>query len=218
MDENTNEQGLKRKKYGIFGSFFPPKYDFEAMLVEQAERTLAGMEAFTRWMNEDTLTSPDALIQIGREVDLHRYNLEARLLEAFSTPFNRQDIYTFSRNMDYILNHAVETAREMHAFGVIPDEPIREMSQSLLHGTRHVLEGTRYLGTDKGRVEDSIRKGRKHVHAIEDIYITCMADLFQTNDAMEAMKKREIYYHLRGGGKALRMTLYIMHKAVVGLA
>lgn len=218
MGEKTNEQEIKRKKRWIFGSFFPPKYDFEAMLVEQAERTLAGMEAFTRWMNEETLISPDDLIQTGSEVDLERYKMEARLLEAFSTPFNRQDIYTLSRNMDYILNHAVETAREMYAFGVKPDEHIREMSFALLYGTRHVLEGTRYLGSDKGRVEESIRKGRKHVHAIEDLYIACMAELFQTDDAMEAIKKREIYYHLRGGGKALRMTLYIMHKAVVGLA
>ncbi|WP_062397964.1 hypothetical protein [Methanogenium cariaci] len=124
-----------------------------------------------------------------------------------------------SRNIDYILNYAVETAREMHAFNVSPDDPIRDMSLSLLHGTRHVVEGTRYLGTDKGgRVEDSIRKGRKHVHMIEDRYITCMADLFGSDDAMNAMKKREIYYHLRDAGKALRITLYIMHKAMVGLA
>lgn len=218
MDENTNEPKKSGRMRGIFGSLFPQKYNFEAMLVEQAESTFAGMEAYLQWINEDTLTPPDELIRTGSEVDLLRYKLEARLIEAFSTPFNRQDIYMLSRNIDYILNYAIETAREMYAFGVSPDEPIREMSLSLLYGTRHVVEGTRYLGTDKGRVEDSIRKGRKHVHAIEDMYITCMADLFQTGDAMTAMKKREIYYHLRDAGKALRITLYIMHKAVVGLA
>ena len=218
MDEKKNERKKSGKMRGIFGSLFPQKYDFEAMLVEQAESTFTGLEKYVQWINEDALTPPDELIKIGNEVDLLRYKLEARLIDAFSTPYNRQDIYRFSRNIDYILNYAVETAREMHAFGVSPDEPIREMSLSLLYGTRHVVEGTRYLGVDKGRVEDSIRKGRKHVHTIEDIYITCMADLFQTDDAMNAMKKREIYYHLRDGGKALRITLYTMHKAVVGLA
>ncbi|GAB7015224.1 DUF47 domain-containing protein [Methanogenium cariaci] len=218
MDEKTNDTKKTGKKRNIFGSVFPQKYDFEAMLVEQAENTLAGMETFIQWINEETLTPPDELISVGSEVDLLRYKLEARLIEAFSTPFNRQDIYMLSRNIDYILNYAVETAREMHAFNVSPDDPIRDMSLSLLHGTRHVVEGTRYLGTDKGRVEDSIRKGRKHVHMIEDRYITCMADLFGSDDAMNAMKKREIYYHLRDAGKALRITLYIMHKAMVGLA
>lgn len=41
---------------GIFGSLFPQKYDFEAMLVEQAESTFAGMEVFLQWINEDALT------------------------------------------------------------------------------------------------------------------------------------------------------------------
>jgi len=218
MDEKKNDPKKAGKMRGIFGSLFPQKYDFEAMLVEQAESTFVGMEAYLQWINEDALTPPDELISIGSEVDLLRYKLEARLIEAFSTPYDRQDIYRLSRNIDYILNYAIETAREMHAFGVSPDESIREMSLSLVHGTRHVVEGTRYLGVDKARVEDSIRKGRKHVHTIEDTYITCMADLFQTDDAMSAMKKREIYYHLRGAGKALRITLYTMHKAVVGLA
>ena len=218
MGEKTKEPKKSGKKRGIFSSIFPQKYDFEAMLVEQAESTFAGMEAFVEWINEEPLAPPDALVSIGSDVDLIRYRLEAKLIDAFSTPYSRQDIYRLSRNIDYILNYAVETAREMHAFGVSPDEPIREMSTALLHGTRHVVDGTRYLGADKGRVEDSIRKGRKHVHLIEDIYIACMADLFCTDDAMNAMKKREIYYHLRDAGKALRITLYIMHKAVVGLA
>jgi uncharacterized protein Yka (UPF0111/DUF47 family) len=218
MDENTKEPKKMGRMRGMFGSLFPQKYDFVAMLVEQAESTVTGMEAYLEWVNQDIPFPPDDLIRIGGEVDLLRYTLEARLIEAFSTPFNRRDIYTLSRNIDYILNYAVEIAREMYAFDVRPDEPIREMSLSLLYGTRHVVEGTRYLGTDKARVEVSIRNGRMQIHAIEDTYISCMADLFQTDDVMNAMKKREIYYLLREAGKALRITLSIMHKTVVGQA
>jgi hypothetical protein len=57
-----------------------------------------------------------------------------------------------------------------------------------------------------------------HIHAIEDTYIACMADLFKTDDVMDAMKKREIYYLLRNAGKALSVTLDIIHKSVVGQA
>ncbi|MDE4908850.1 DUF47 domain-containing protein [Methanogenium marinum] len=218
MDTKKNNPEKNGKKRNLFGSVFPQEYNFEAMLVEQAEITLSGMEIFIEWIHEDSLVSPSVLISTGKEVDLVRYRLEDKLMEAFSTPFNRQDIYTLSRNIDYILNYAVDTAREMHAFDVSPDDPIREMSENLLYGTRQVVEGTRSLGTDKEKVEECIRKGRTYVHTIEDCYIACMADLFRTDDAMNAMKKREIYHHLRDGGKALRMTLYIMHKAVVGLA
>ncbi|WP_062397966.1 hypothetical protein [Methanogenium cariaci] len=82
MDEKTNDTKKTGKKRNIFGSVFPQKYDFEAMLVEQAENTLAGgMETFIQWINEETLTPPDELISVGSEVDLLRYKLEARLIE-----------------------------------------------------------------------------------------------------------------------------------------
>ncbi|NLO76970.1 MAG: DUF47 domain-containing protein [Methanomicrobiales archaeon] len=208
---------MKRMR-GMFGSLFPQKYDFVGMLVEQAENTVTGMEAYIAWVNQDIPIPPDNLIKIGGELDVLRYTLEARLMEAFSTPFSRQDIYTLSRNIDYVMDYAVEIAREMYAFDVNPDEHIRAMSLSLLYGTRYVVEGTRYLGMEKAGVEVSIRNGRMHIHAIEDTYIACMADLFKTDDVMDAMKKREIYYLLRNAGKALSVTLDIIHKSVVGQA
>ena len=214
--KKPEKKGGKRR--GIFDAVFPQEYDFEAMLTHQAECTLTGMEALIAWLDADTLTAPDELIRIGDDVDRVRYELEDLLLEAFSTPFNRQDIYTLSRNIDYILNYAVDTAREMYAFDVLPDPPIREMAQALLSGTRHVVEGIRSIGTDKAQVEECIRKGRTQVHSIEDRYIACMAELFRTDDVMEAMKKREIYHHLHDGGTALRRALYIIHKTQVGLA
>ena len=215
----TNNSGKKGgKRRGLFDAVFPQEYDFEEMLIHQAECTLVGMEAFIAWLEADILAPPDELVHIGDDVDHIRYELEDRLLEAFSTPFNRQDIYTLSRNIDYILNYAVDTAREMHAFDVLPDPPILEMAHLLLSGTRHVVEGTRSLGTDKVLVEAAIRKGRSQVHSIDDCYIACMAELFRMDDVMEAMKKREIYHHLHDGGKALQRALYIMHKAQVGLA
>jgi len=45
-----------------------------------------------------------------------------------------------------------------------------------------------------------------------------MADLLHTSDAMAALRKREIYHHLRDAGRALRNTVDIMHRTVVGLA
>lgn len=214
--KKPEKKGGKRR--GLFDAVFPQEYDFQEMLIHQAESTLAGMEVFIAWVDAATPTPPDELVGIEDDLDRVRYDLENRLLEAFSTPFNRQDIYTLSRNIDYILNYAVDTAREMYAFDVLPDPPIREMAHSLLFGTRHIVDGTRALGTDKGEVEECIRKGRSQVHSIEDRYIVCMADLFRTDDVMEAMKKREIYHHLHDAGKALQRALYIMHKAQVGLA
>jgi uncharacterized protein Yka (UPF0111/DUF47 family) len=221
MMESMNETELHRnrkKRRGLFDAIFPREYDFEGMLAHQAERTLAGVQAFTAWMDTLPLTDPVLLERIETEVDELRYRLEEKLLEAFSTPFDRQDIYSLSRQMDYILNFSRETAREMVAFGVEPDDHIRNMVRGLLSGTDQVAVAVRIMSNDQKQVEKTIREARKAMRAIEADYIAGMQDLFSTGDPMIALRKREIYHHLRDAGRALRSTVDILHKAVVGIS
>jgi len=144
--------------------------------------------------------------------------MEEKLINSFSTPFDRQDIYSISRQMDYILNSSKETAKEMYVFGVCPDTPILAMAQSLYSGTSSVAQAIKIMNSDHERAQEIIREGRQAYNAIEDLYITGMAELFRTSDAMKAMKTREIYHHLRYAGRALRDTLDILHNAVIDLA
>lgn len=208
----------REKRRGLFDTIFPREYDFEGMLAHQAGRTLAGVQAFASWLEKIPLTEPVILGQIETEVDEIRYHLEEKLLEAFSTPFDRQDIYSLSRQMDYILNFTRETATEMFAFGVEPDEHIRKMVGGLLYGTEQVSAAVRIMSSDQKQVEQAIRKARKAMRTIEGDYIAGMQDLFSTGDPMTALRKREIYHHLRDAGRALRATVDILHKAVVGIS
>jgi uncharacterized protein Yka (UPF0111/DUF47 family) len=216
MEKKSTGQNNKEKK-GIFGFIFPREYDFEGMLAYQAERTLEGVEIFVRWLQTTPLEEPTTLERIEDEVDSMRHDMEDKLINSFSTPFDRQDIYSLSRQMDYILNFSEETAREMYAFGVGPDPPILEMAEALLRGTRCMAEGVKTMNSDMKRVEAVIRKARRAIREIEEIYIDSMAALLNTDDAMDALKKREIYHHLRDAGRALRNALDILHTAVVGL-
>jgi uncharacterized protein Yka (UPF0111/DUF47 family) len=216
MEKRTN-QTERREKRGIFGAIFPREHDFEGMLVEQAERTLDGVQALVDWLHEPQLEEPAELDRIGTEVDGMRHEMEAKLIDSFSTPFDRQDIYSLSRQMDYILNFSRETAREMYAFGVATDPPIHAMAEALLRGTGHVADGVRVMRSDKRRVRGLIREARHELHAIEEIYIAGMAEVFNAGDAMEALRKREVYHHLRDAGRALRNTVDILHNVVVGL-
>ena len=151
-------------------------------------------------------------------MDHMRHAMEEKLINSFSTPFDRQDIYSISRQMDYILNFALETAKEMHAFGVPPDPYIRAMTGFLLSGTEYIARGVHALDGDKTMVEDEIRHARDAYNALEDRYILGMAVLLKTSDAMQAIRTREIYHHLRDAGRAMRNTLDILHNAVIDLA
>jgi len=217
MSDKDHFQYNKGKK-GIFDSIFPREYDFEDMLSEQAERTLSGVEKFVKWLDVGLLNDPATLEKMAEEVDEMRHDLEDKMIVAFSTPYDRQDIYSLSRQMDYILNYSKETATEMYAFGVSPDRHILSMATSLLHGTECVVEGVKIMKSDKSRAETVIRKARKYMHEIEECYIAAMKELLHSDNAMHAMGRREIYHHLRDAGRVLRNTVDIMHRALVGLS
>jgi uncharacterized protein Yka (UPF0111/DUF47 family) len=212
-----SEQKNRKKDRGILDAIFPREYDFEGMLADQAAETLAGVRTLVNWLDSEPLENPAALVRIEEDVDEMRYAMEAKLIDAFSTPFDRQDIYSISRRMDYILNFSKETGQEMYAFGVRPDVPIRAMAAALLRGTEYVADAVKILNSDKVQVEELIQKSRGPINEIEAIYITSMAELLHTDDAMAALRKREIYHHLRDAGRALRNTVDILHTAVVGL-
>lgn len=216
--EQQPQSGKPGRKTGLFDTIFPREYDFEGMLAEQADRTVAGVRAFTAWLQVEPLTSPVHLEQMENEVDAMRHEMEDKLIRSFSTPFDRQDIYSISRQMDYILNFSWETAREMYAFGVGPDRHISGMAGRLLEGTECIAEGVKALRIDKEHVEEVIRCARNSYNSLEELYIAGMAELLRTDDAMCALRTREIYHHLRGAGRAMRDTLDILHNAVIDLA
>jgi uncharacterized protein Yka (UPF0111/DUF47 family) len=216
--ENKHTKPEPEKKKNLFSEFFPREYDFESMLAHQSDMTVSGVQVFVVWLETRPLSNPHELERIEHEVDIMRYELEDRLIRSFSTPFDRQDIYSISRQMDYILNFSKETAKEMNAFGVQADTTILAMARSLLSGTECISRGIRDLNSDKDAVEEEIRHARDAYHVMEEEYITGMTELLRTNDAMNALRTREIYHHLRDAGRAMRDTLDILHNAVIDLA
>lgn len=218
MDYPSQKEKGKRRGLDLFASIFPREYDFEGMLADQADHILMGVQTFVNWLQTSPLQDPAKLEELEEEADRMRHDLEEKLITSFSTPFDRQDIYSISRQIDYILNYAGETAREMYAFGVEPDDPIVGMAGALLAGTSCVAAGVHVMNRNNAELEEQIRQARVAMHRIEDIYIMAMADLLHTNDAMAALRKREVYHHLRDAGRALRNTADIMHRTAVGLA
>ena len=216
--ENTHKNPQPQEKKGLFSEFFPREYDFESMLAHQSDMTISGVQVFVVWLETRPLSNPHELERIEHEVDIMRHELEDKLIRSFSTPFDRQDIYSISRQMDYILNFSKETAKEMVAFGVQADKTILAMARSLLSGTECISRGIRSLNSDKDAVEEEIRHARDAYHMMEEEYINGMTELFRTHDAMNALRTREIYHHLRDAGRAMRNTLDILHNAVIDLA
>lgn len=213
MDERT----VGRKGKGI-GSIFPQKYDFHGMLLAQANKNWEGVKALTEWLGKNDLSLPPVdLVRIEQEADDMRHEMEHLLLEAFSTPFDRQDIYSISRQMDYILNFCLSTAIEMRAFGVRSDDAIMAMAMDLENGTAKVKDAISVMAKEPARADLMIREMRRWERDIEVRYVTSLAEMFSREGPIEIMKKREVYHHMKDAARALSITIDILHRIIVEL-
>jgi uncharacterized protein len=217
MEESPN-QDKHDKRRGILNHMFPSDYDFYGMLGRQAEQTAVGVRALITWLESGASSEPTDIIREEDKGDLLRLEMERLLMEAFSTPFDRQDIYAISRQMDHILNYSMSTAYEMRAFDVKPDEATMSMARSLLNGIELVAQCVHLLKEHPDEADNNIRRLREYEHEIEKTYVRCMVQVFANDDAILAMKKREIYHHLKDAGRNLSITVDVLHRIIVGLS
>ena len=76
----------------LWDRLVPPKYDFYGRLSEQARVTSQGISAMVAWLSDPQMQHFERFMHSSREADLVRMKLEEELVEAFTTPFDRQDI------------------------------------------------------------------------------------------------------------------------------
>src|SRR5690348_3227265 len=101
------------KRRNLFGKVFEPKVDFYALLSQQANKTLEGMEALAEWMRSDSNERCQTVRVLEEEADQLKFQLGQKLVESFVTPIDREDIYDLSGRLDEVINAAKATLREM---------------------------------------------------------------------------------------------------------
>ena len=126
-------------KKNFLDRIFPVKYDFYKMLGEQAQINAAGVKALYDWLMNGTKTDMENLLHYVKDADTVRMNLEDNLIEAFTTPFDRGDIYSISVEMDRIIEYAKSTLLSMEKFEVKPDDIIINMAEKLKDGHGGIL-------------------------------------------------------------------------------
>lgn len=217
MRRSGDMEGPREERKRTLDRLFPARYDFYGMLRQQADQTVRGVSCFLAWLEKGDLSEPVELIREEQNADDIRHLMEDRLMESFSTPFDRQDIYQLSRQVDYILNHCLSTAVEMRAFEVRPDPPIMRMASTLMLGVKELARAVHHMERDHLLAEAMITDMRRWEKEIEEIYVEAMAETFRHKDPVTMLKDREIYHHLRDAGKTLSVTLDILHRITVGI-
>ena len=196
---------------------FPVKYDFYKMLDEQTKLNGAGVKSLLMWMNSGSESDSKALMELAKHADEVRLDMEQKLVEAFSTPFDRQDIYSISVEMDRVMEYAKSTLISMQAFEVEPNDTVLKMTEKLKEGTDTLSESVTILSDNLRQVEQNILRMRNIHLAIEKLYRDGMAVVFKSSDPIDALRKREIYHHIKDASSNLDHAVDVLHRIVVRL-
>jgi len=202
-------------KLNFWERLFPIKHDFHKMIRDQVEATTNVVEHLNAWLSSRSVEDYQNLLREADSADQCRFTMEDNLIEAFATPFDRQDIYSLSIEMDRIVEYAKSSLTAMEAFVVSSDSIIETMVQQLKIGTDQLAEAIQLLKVDPRKSKFQIGKIRNVQATIEDEYRAGMVALFKSPDPMHALKYREVYHHIKDAAIHLGYTTDVLHKIVV---
>jgi uncharacterized protein len=202
---------------GFLDNLFPAHYDFFGMLSRQADLTAQGSAAFALWLEGPTDTLCDDLQKFADESDSVRMGLEKQLLDAFTTPFDREDVYIFSVRMDRILEVTKSAALSIKAYSFPADNVLFAMANNLGAGTDKLAKGTALLATNPKQANEMIEPMRRLHLATQTTYRDALASLFLGGNPMAAMKSREVYFEMLNASTTFDLVIDVFHRIIVRL-
>lgn len=199
----------------FFDKIFPKKYDFYSMLFNQSNINYQIINALNRWIKNKSEADSNDLINKKKEADQLRILLEHDLVEAFATPFDRQDLYSISVAMNKISNCSISIFKTIKTLSIEADSTIIEMANLLSEGSSELSDAILILEKKPEESQSKIEKIRITQQSMEDIYISGLAELFTNNDSISILKYQEVYNVFKEAAILLGETVDIYHRICV---
>ena len=138
---------------------------------------------------------------LEHEGDEIAHKLFTILAQTFVTPLDREDISRLASAIDEVLNYTDGTADRFVLFKIREPTPyMLELSKILLSASQEIyllMTQIRKLKNANELVE-RCRNIKRYEHEGDKIYRTAIAELFETDNAIEIIKLKEIYETLEG--------------------
>lgn len=173
---------------------------FLHLLIRQAEFAVQGMDALRRYVHEPDQALAAEVSRLEKEGDEVRRILIDELNKTFVTPFDREDIFALSLNIDDILDYANTTLDELELFEIEPNAYIKRIVSLLADAAAEIHRGVQTLEDHPSVANDHAVRAKALENRVEHVYREALAALFVTpgsiDGVMEILKLREIYRHL----------------------
>jgi len=184
---------------GIFSRKKKPNRFLE-LLIQQAKYAVDGMDALQEYVQHPDKSLARKVSKLEKEADETRRILIDELNHTFVTPFDREDIFSLSLNIDDVLDYADTTVDELDMFKVSPNEYIDRMVSLLADAATELYRAMLRLEDHPSVANDHAVRAKALENRVEQVYREALAHLFDKPDSlegvMEILKLREIYRHL----------------------
>ena len=181
--------------------FKPKPNKFLQLLVEQTSLTVQGLELLKIYLEKRDSSMAGKIITTEKEADEVRRILIEELMHTFITPFDREDIFSLSREIDDVLDYAATTVDEMEILDVTPTVYMTRMAALLFDASGEIkLAIERLYDNHLTVASDHAQRAKALENRVEAVYREAIADLFRgaksSKHIVEMLKVREIYRHL----------------------
>ncbi|MEM3063954.1 MAG: DUF47 family protein [Candidatus Nitrosotenuis sp.] len=134
--------------------------------------------------------------KLERQADELTRSIFAELNKTFITPLDREDIQRIAAKTDDVIDYMEGIAGRIKSYRVSSAPPyMLEITKELLVAIKEVeylISKLKNVKVDKSLVEHC-RKISDIEHRIDDLYRDAVGELFETNDAVNIIKLKDIY-------------------------
>jgi uncharacterized protein Yka (UPF0111/DUF47 family) len=173
------------------------------VLRRQVSLTVEGMDAFADWAAAGGDAEASAIVHAREhEADSVKRELREALRSAFVTPLDPEDLYSISRGVDWILNHAKDAIGESEVMACPPDAAMAAMAALLADSVREIDAAIALMATRSGDAAVPADKAVKDERRLEKAYRAAMGALVEVDDLSVVMGRRELYRRCSRMGEA----------------
>jgi len=180
-------------------SFIPKEHKFFDMFNKQAVNVHHAAKYFNELVtkgefNEDTVAKMHRLEQEG---DILAHEVNDALSKTFITPFDREDIFTLSNNLDNVVDAIDAITKRMGLYKLTnPDVHMKQFAVAIEQACCALHDAVSHLHNTKTRtrIDDYCREINRLENVGDQLRETAIAELFEkTTDPIKIIKWKEMY-------------------------
>ncbi len=137
----------------------------------------------------------DILKNLEHQGDQFTHELFTIIDKTFVTPLDKEDISELTSTIDQVLDATYGTSDRMVLFKIKKSSVhMQELANLLMNACKEIYKAVK--GLPKAKREDLIQYTKaisRFEHEGDNIYRVAIADLFETDNAIEIIKTKEVY-------------------------